>query len=88
MVLLQEMGLGFILTVFPTIGNNCRVQGKNCHTILRFKQGSDRRRSTMGKSLRFTIHIARQIIRVSRYGDQSIPHPNHYLVYSLANLAL
>ena len=28
---------------------------ENCHTILRFKQGFDRRHSTMGKSLRFTI---------------------------------
>ena len=28
---------------------------KNCHTILRFKQGFDRRLSTIGKSLRFTI---------------------------------
>jgi hypothetical protein len=27
---------------------------ENCHTILRFKQGFDRRRSTMGKSLKFT----------------------------------
>ena len=28
------------------------------------------------------------MMRVSRYGDQSIPHPNHYLVYGLVNLAL
>ena len=53
--LLQEMGLGFILTVYPTIGRNYLEQGKNCHTILGFKQGFDRRLSTIGKSLRFTI---------------------------------
>jgi len=53
--LLQEMGLGFILTVWPTIGHNCLVQGKNTYTILMFKQGFDRRLSTIGKSLRFTI---------------------------------
>ena len=28
---------------------------ENCYTILRFKQGFDRRLSTIGKSLRFTI---------------------------------
>ena len=32
-------GSGCILTVYPTIGNNCLVQGKNTYTILRFKQG-------------------------------------------------
>ena len=45
--LLQEMGLGFILTVYPMIGNNCLVQGKN--------KGFDRHLSTIGKSLIFTI---------------------------------
>ena len=30
-------------------------KGKNTYTILRFKQGFDRRLSTIGKSLRFTI---------------------------------
>ena len=37
------------------IGINCRVQGKHSYTILRFKQGLNRRHSTIGKSLRFTI---------------------------------
>ena len=31
------------------------TRGENCHTILRIKQGFDRRLSTIGKSLRFTI---------------------------------
>ena len=53
--LLQGMGLGLNLIVYPTIGKSCRVQGKNCNTILRLIQGFDHRRSTMGKSLRFTI---------------------------------
>ena len=48
-------GSGLNLTVCLTIGNNCLVQGKNTYTILRFKQGFDRRLSTIGKSLRFTI---------------------------------
>ena len=52
--LLQEMGL-----VDPhriTYGwQNCLVQGKNTYTILRHKQGFDRRLSTIGKSIRFTI---------------------------------
>ena len=48
-------GSGLNLTVYPTIGSSCLVPGKNTYTILRFKQGFDRRLSTMGKSLRFTI---------------------------------
>ena len=48
-------GSGLNLTVYPTIGNSCLVQGEKCHTILGFKQGFDRRLSTIGKSLRFTI---------------------------------
>ena len=34
---------------------SCLVQGKNTYTILRLKQSFDRRLSTIGKSLRFTI---------------------------------
>ena len=37
------------------VGKSCLVQGKNTYTILRLKQGFDRRLSTIGKSLRFTI---------------------------------
>ena len=52
--LLQEMGL-----VDPhriTYGwQGCLVQGKNTYTILKLIQGFDRRRPTIGKSLRFTI---------------------------------
>ena len=48
-------GSGLNLTVYPTIGNNCLVQGKKTYTILMFKQGFDRRVSIIGKSLRFTI---------------------------------
>ena len=55
MVSPAENGSGLNLTVSLTIGNNCLVQGKNAYTILRFKQGFDRRLSTIGKSLRFTI---------------------------------
>ena len=54
MVSLAENGSGLNLTVCPTIGNNCPVQGKNTYTSLRFKQGFDHRLSTIGKSLRFT----------------------------------
>ena len=52
--LLQEMGLGDPHRI--TYGwQSCLVQGKNTYTILRFKQDFDRRLSTIGKSLRFTI---------------------------------
>ena len=52
--LLQEMGLGW------TSPYNLRLAKlpctrENTYTILRFKQGFDRRLSTIGKSLRFTI---------------------------------
>ena len=48
-------GSGLNLTVYPTVGISCLVQGKNTYTILMFEQGFDRRLSTIGKSLRFTI---------------------------------
>ena len=48
-------GSGLNLTIYPMVGNNYLVEGKNSYTILRLKQGFDRRLSTIGKSLRFTI---------------------------------
>ena len=54
-ILLQEMGLSWTSPYNLRLAAAALYQGKNCHTILRFKQGFDRRLSTMVKSLRFTI---------------------------------
>ena len=55
MVSPAENGSGLNLTVYATISNSCLEKGENCYTTLRFKQGFDRRLSTIGKTLRFTI---------------------------------
>ena len=53
--LLHEMGLGDPHRITYGWQKAAVYKGKNCYTILRFKQGFDRHRSTIGKSLRFTI---------------------------------
>ena len=53
--LLQEMGLGWTSPYILRLAAAALYKGKNTYTILRFKQGFDRRLSTIGKSLRFTI---------------------------------
>ena len=58
--LLQEMGLGWTSPYILWLATTAVYKGKNYHTILRFKQGFDRRLSTMGKSLRFTIPYSKE----------------------------
>ena len=53
--LLQEMGLGWTSPYILRLASIALYKGKNCQTILRFEQDFDRRLSTIGKSLRFTI---------------------------------
>ena len=53
--LLQEMGLGWSSPYNLRLAKTALYKEKNTYTILRLKQGFDRRLSTIGKSLRFTI---------------------------------
>ena len=53
--LLQENVSGWTSPYILRLAKTSLYKGKNCYTILRFKQGFDRRLSTIGKSLRFTI---------------------------------
>ena len=53
--LLQKTGLGWASPYILRLATNVVYKGRNCLTILRLKQGFDRCRTTMGKSLRFTI---------------------------------
>ena len=65
----------FLTVQFLRLATTAMYQGLH-HTILRLKTKAfnDRRRFTMGKSLRFTIPNIKRMIRVSHHGGQAMLH--------------